>query len=65
MLLLESVGRNTANDVVSKEQNLNETEKCVQTRKKVRSIILDIHHTYKRSDDFPHQDLHLGGRRKR
>ena len=32
---LESVSRNAVNHVVREEQNINETEECVQTRKQL------------------------------
>jgi hypothetical protein len=46
---LENVGRNAVNRVVREEQNLNDTEECVQTRKQLASTTLDNTHTYKRS----------------
>jgi hypothetical protein len=53
MLLLESVDRKAANNVVREEQNVSETKECVQMRKKLGSTTLYASHMDKRSDTDP------------
>ena len=71
MLMLESVDRNAANDVVREERNLNEIDESIQKREKLSSSALDTTHKGNRSntdvqgyDDETWSEPMRGGRKR-